>query len=162
MKVYWKAGMDSHDALEKEFNLNPPGTKQYEADDNKIFARIEIIPNNKEKYLYLYPELGWKFTIDEKVKPDWITDNHAKLAWEAHKKWKDIIYQFNYKESREPFNPLNVRKHKPTKSDILLLREWASVGDSVGDSVWDSVRDSVGDSVWASVWASVGAYFPNI
>jgi hypothetical protein len=169
-KVYWKVGVDSHDALEKEFNLNPPKTDKYREDDTEIFARVEIVPNNGEKYPYLYPELDWKFKLDEDIKPIWFTNKQEKMALEAHKQWKDIIYQFNYKETRNPFNPLNVRKHKPTKSDLLLLKEWDSVGDSVRDSVWDSVWDSVGVSVWASVGASVGdsvgvsvgSLFPNI
>jgi len=141
-KVYWKVGVDSHDALEKEFNLNPPKTDKYREDDTEIFARVEIVPNNGEKYPYLYPELDWKFKLDEDIKPIWFTNKQEKMALEAHKQWKDIIYQFNYKETRNPFNPLNVRKHKPTKSDLLLLKEWDSVGDSVG--------------------ASVGSLFPNI
>jgi hypothetical protein len=74
-------------------------------------------------------------------------------------------------------NPLDVELVEVTDFHIMLLKRWASVGDSVGasvgdsvgasvrDSVWDSVRasvwasvwDSVRASVWASVWDSVGA-----
>jgi hypothetical protein len=174
-KVIWKAGTDSHDKLEKIFNVNPPKTPQYESDDSKLFARIEIVPDNKCKYPYLYPDSKWKLTIDERVKPDWLTSEHETKAWDAWKEWKQVIYQFNYKEALKPVNPLS-RKHKPTEQDIELFKRWvgvvgffrASVGASVGasvrasvrDSVWDSVKDSVKDSVWASVrdsvWDSVG------
>jgi len=175
-KVYWKAGMDSHDAIEKEFNLNPPHTKEYEADDTKLFARVEITPDNNKKYPYLYPDDAWELRIDETIAPDWYTKKHSDMAWEAFNEWKQIIYKFNYQEALNPINPLKVRRHKPSKNDILLLKEWASVWDSgwasvgasvrasvwdsvwasVRDSIWDSVRASVGASVWASVRASVG------
>jgi len=89
----------------------------------------------------------------------------------------DALFGWQYSKAINPINPLS-RKVKPTKSDIALLKEWASVWVSVRDSVWDSVGDSVWDSVgvsvwdsvrasvWDSVWDSVGAYigrlFPNI
>jgi hypothetical protein len=55
-----------------------------------------------------------------------------------------------------PVNPLLLPKAIPTDADIIMLKQWASVGDSVFSSVWDSVWDSVGASVFSSVWASVG------
>ena len=56
-----------------------------------------------------------------------------------------------------PVNPLLLPKAIPTDADIIMLKQWASVGDSVFSSVWDSVWDSVGASVFSSVWASVSA-----
>jgi len=71
----------------------------------------------------------------------------------------DALFGWQYSKAINPINPLS-RKVKPTKSDIALLKEWASVRASVGVSVWDSVRASVRVSVWVSVrdsvWASVG------
>ncbi len=90
--------------------------------------------------------------------------------------------EVNFKTIVEPLiikpiiNPLTIKAKKVTKKDLLLLKEWDSVGASVKasvwasvkasvwasvkasvwDSVWASVRDSVGDSVWDSVWDSVG------
>jgi hypothetical protein len=154
-KVYWQAGIDSHDELEKKFNLNPPLTPQYEPDDSKIFARIEIVPNNKKKHLYLYPDLAWKLQVDERVEPDWLTQNHKDLALVALKEWKSQIYTFDYEQARHPVNPLKGKPKTPTDADIELLKKWDSVRDSLGASVRDSVRDSVGASVGASVWASV-------
>jgi len=68
----------------------------------------------------------------------------------------DTLFGWKYSEVVNPINPLR-RKVKPTKRDIEILKEWASVWDSVWASVEASVWDSVGDSVWASVWASVRA-----
>jgi hypothetical protein len=70
-----------------------------------------------------------------------------------------IVPELKIKPIIHPFN--DIQTLEVTKTDIKLLKEWASVWASVGDSVWasvwDSVGASVGASVWASVWDSVGA-----
>uniref|UniRef100_A0A6M3LN66 Uncharacterized protein n=1 Tax=viral metagenome TaxID=1070528 RepID=A0A6M3LN66_9ZZZZ len=185
-KVFWEAGVDSHDDLIHKFKVRDDTVDMEEISH----AKIEIIPNNRNKYPYLYPDGKWKLQIDEQVTPSWFMQLHKDKAWEAWAEWKDVVYQFNVKEALHPVNPLKSRKGKPSKQDILLLKEWDSVGDSVwasvgasvgdsvwasvGDSVWASVRDSVGDSVGDSVRASVrasvgdsvrayiGSLFPNI
>ncbi len=163
-KVYWEAGVDSHDELIYKFKVRDDTTDTEEISH----AKVEIIPNNKEKYPYLYPEKDWKFQVDERVRPSWLLPTHEKTAWDAFLEWKQIIYRFNIIEARKPFNPL-FKIQEPTSEDIVSLKRWASVGASVGDSVrasvgdsvrasvWDSVRASVGDSVRDSVWDSVRA-----
>jgi hypothetical protein len=84
---------------------------------------------------------------------------------------EEWVNNLDFKKVVEPLivkhivNPLELKMvEKPTKAQIELLEEWASVGDSVWAPVWApvwaSVSDSVGDSVWDSVgdsvWASVG------
>lgn len=69
----------------------------------------------------------------------------------------DTLFGWRYSEAINPVNPLKLPQQKPTKADLELLKQWASVWASVRASVWDSVRDSVGASVWASVDASVWA-----
>ena len=175
--VHWKAGQDSHDYLENMAGLRETGNSKSEYS----YARVEIIPHNKENYPYLYPELDWILQVDERVCPTWWSDKHIALAWQAHTEWKEQVYQFDYRGIRDIKSPLG-RKIKPNKHDVELLRQWdsvwdsvgASVGDSVGDSVkasvwdsvwalvWASVWDSVWDSVKASVWAKVSSYFPQI
>ena len=164
-KVIWEAGKDSHEDLiskgKLQDNTNDP--------DKMKFARAEIVPDNKEKYPYLYPEKPWKFQVDERITPTWLNEEHEKLAWGAFNQWKAQVYTFNYQGARKPFNPLT-KLHKPTDVDIANLKKWDSVrasvrdlvGASVRDSVWDSVGDSVWTSVWDSVWAYCGSFFPNI
>ncbi len=177
--VYWQAGMDSHDDLISKFKVRDDTTDMEEISH----AKIEIIPDNMNKYPYLYPDEKWKLVVDERVRPSWLLKTHEDGAWRAWAKWKEQVYQFNYQEAVNPINPLSItRKGKVSKADITLLKKWDSVRDSVGASVGASVRDSIGasvgasigDSVRASVWASiwdsvgdsVGAYsgslFPNI
>jgi len=156
-KTVWKSGVDSHDELIKIFKLNPENKWK----DDDLFARVEIVPDNQNKYPYLYPDLPWKLNVDEQIRPEWFDLNHHKVAWDTLLEWKQIIYRFNYAEALNPVNPLT-RKVKPTKKDIELLKEWASVWDSVRASVWASVGASVRASVGDSVGAYMGSLFPNI
>jgi len=160
-KVYWKAGVDSHDTLHFMFVKKDKDLKDDKDAPNNTFARIEIKPENGD---YLKPD-KWIYTIDERVKPNFLNANHKKLAWKAWKEWKKEVYTFNVKEALKPIHPfLLTPPKKITQKHLEALKEWASVWASVRASVrasvWDSVRasvwDSVGDSVWDSVWASVG------
>jgi len=189
-KVYWQAGIDSHDQLIDKFKVRDDTVDMEEISH----AKIEIITNQKNNYPYLYPDDEWTLQIDERVTPSWLLQMHRDKAWEAWREWKEIVYQFNYQEAINPVNPLKIRKHKPSKQDILNLQKWASVralvggsvwasvmgsvmysvgysvgasvGYSVGASLWDSVGaslwDSLGDSLWDSLGAYVGSIFPNI
>ena len=179
-KVYWQAGIDSHDGLVEKFKKKDKELKDDKLPPKNTFARIEVPPANKD---YLNPD-RWVYQIDEKVKPEWLDKTYKPFCMVAFRKWKKQIYTFDIKEARNPINPLKIKPPKITQKHIDLLRAWASVrdsvwssvwasvgdsvGSSVGDSVWSSVRasvwssvwasvgDSVGDSVWSSVWASVG------
>jgi hypothetical protein len=163
-KVYWKAGMDSHDKLMEEFNLSRLDNTC--SPDDMTLAKVEITPPSDVKYPYLHPELKWILKIDERREPFWWDSTHAFAANEACDKWKEQIYSgINLKEALNPIDPRKIRVHEVTEADIAALKKWASVRASVSDSVrasvWDSVRDSVRASVWdsvrASVWDSVRA-----
>ncbi|MFA6476645.1 MAG: hypothetical protein WCV68_04585, partial [Candidatus Paceibacterota bacterium] len=180
-KVYWKAGVDSHEDLRTIFS--EPELKDDKDAPANTFARIEIVP---PKGNYLDTKSKWIFKIDEKIKPSWLTDKHEVLARKELSKWKKQVYTFNLKEAKNPIHPFKIKPHKIGKKELELLENWASVGAWVGDSVWawvwDSVRDSVRDSVWAwvgdsvgdsvwdsvgdsvgaSVWDSVGAYIGSL
>jgi len=160
-KVYWEAGINSHDELIHKHKVRDDTVDMEEISH----AKIEIIPDTRKEYPYLYPDGKWKLIIDERVTPSWLMQVHKDAAWEAWKEWKAIVYRFNYQEALKPSHPFKTKKGKPSKTDILNLKEWDSVRDSVRgsvwasvwDSVWASVRDSVWASVRASVWDSVGA-----
>ena len=145
--VIWKRGVSSHDALYSEFISQFPELKE----GGRRAVKFEITPDKG----YLYPDKSWSFVVDEDEIPDWFSGSHKLYALRAHEQWKKEVYALiNLKEARNPINPL-AKKHKPTKQDIEILKQWASVRDSVWDSVWDSV----GDSVWDSVWAYAGSLF---
>jgi len=176
-KVYWKAGMDSHDKLMEEFNLSRLDNTC--SPDDMTLAKVEITPPSDVKYPYLHPELKWILKIDERREPFWWDSTHAFAANEACDKWKEQIYSgINLKEALNPIDPRKIRVHEVTEADIAALKKWASVRasvcdsvrasvcdsvrDSVGASVGDSVRDSVRASVWDSVWAYQGSLFTKI
>lgn len=85
------------------------------------------------------------------------TDQIKQMALDAEQR---VGYRLS--EVLFPINPLLLPKITPTEADIILLKQWASVGDSVWDSVGASVGDSVWASVWASVWDSVWAYIGSL
>ena len=166
-KVYWEAGIDSHEKLKEKFNLN----------DTKLgnLTPIEILPDQRYKYPYLHPEKKWtlKFGSDFGLAPDWWKSSNESICWTAFKTWKKKVYsQIDLKGILNSISPLKLPAvKKVTKAQIKLLMKWISVldsgetsigedriKDSVGDSVWNSVRDSlldsVGDSLVDSVWNS--------
>lgn len=142
-KVFYKAGMDSHEDLKKYYKL-----KDIVLGDKKTPALcpIEITPKNND---YLNPD-KWVFHFDiggaEKVEPPyWWTKKMEKDCWTAHKKWiKEIYSKINLKEARKPIHPFKIKAPKITKKHEELVRRWFSVGDSVGDSVRDSVYAYIG------------------
>ena len=134
-KVYWKAGMDSHDKLMEEFNLSRLDNTC--SPDDMTLAKVEITPPSDVKYPYLHPELKWILKIDERREPFWWDSTHAFAANEACDKWKEQIYSgINLKEALNPIDPRKIRVHEVTEADIAALKKWASVRASVCDSVW--------------------------
>jgi hypothetical protein len=156
-KVYWKAGIDSHDEIINEFKADDKDLADDKPAPYNTFARVEITPKNGN---YLDLEQNWIYRIDEQVKPNFLDKSHEFMCNEAFDKWKKKVYTFNIKESKNPINPLIINPPKKiTRRHLLLLKTWSMVGDSVRysvrDSVRSSVRGSVGDSVGDSVRYSV-------
>jgi hypothetical protein len=136
-------GHDSHSTIARYYKLNEDECNKYEFDPlTKVFIVDQINNVNNDRV----QAEDWVNSIDFRkiVEPLVI---------------KPII------------NPLLLPKRTVTELDIVLLKQWASVGASVwasvGASVGDSVRASVGasvgasvwDSVWDSVWAYTGSFF---
>jgi hypothetical protein len=128
---------DSHSLICKHFNLKEDVCNKY-----------EFNPLTKE------------FVVDQINSP--VDDRIQVEEWVNNLDFKKVVEPLIVKHI---VNPLELKMvEKPTKAQIELLEEWASVGDSVWAPVWApvwaSVSDSVGDSVWDSVgdsvWASVG------
>jgi hypothetical protein len=147
-KVYWQTGMDSHNNIVAHFKLS----------DNKIgqICPIKITPKNGD---YLAPD-EWEFKFDDGM-PDWWKQSHERACWVAFEKWKKEVYSKIYlRRAKKPVHPFELPMvRRVNKSQIRLLKQWASVRKSVWysvrDSVWYSVRDSVGWSVRKSVRKSV-------
>jgi len=126
-------GEDSHSIICKHFGLKEDACNKY-----------EFNPLTKE---FVVDQIN--ATVDDRVQVE---------EWVNNLDFKKVVEPLIVKPI---VNPLELKMvKKPTKAQIKLLEEWASVRDSVwasvGDSVGDSVRDSVGASVWASVRVSVG------
>ena len=124
-------GADSHDHIVHEYHLKDSATNCFEY--NPLLKKFQVDKIN---------------TIDNRVQAE---------KWVRGLDFKKIVETLIIKDI---VNPLTGKAKKPTKKDISLLKQWASVRDSVWASVGDSVRASVwasvGDSVRASVGASVG------
>jgi hypothetical protein len=155
-KVFWKAGLDSHEDIKKLFKLDDIPMSALRPHVANQLCPVEITPDKG----YLHPEGKWTFKFDEKA-PPWWRKPMEDGVWKAFEEWKTDVYsKINISEAQNPIHPFKiVRKTKVTKLEIKLLINWDSVRDSVWDSVrdsvWDSVWDSVRDSVWDSVWGSV-------
>ena len=123
-----------------------PDSHTYILTNNKIPPKLQYRWSK-----YEFNPLTKEFTVDEGVEGH---DHEAAQNWAEHLDFKQIV---PFLVIKSVVNPLQNKIIKPTKDDVELLKEYASVGDSVGDSVWDSVRASIWDSIWDSVRASVGA-----
>ena len=148
-KVYWKAGLDSHDELVEVFKK-----KDKELHDNKLppentFARVEIVPKDGN---YLNLKQKWVFKLDENVKPLWFDASFEKPCRKALGEWQKMVYsQIDLKQVLNPVQPFGITPpSKITGRHLRLLKEW--------DNVWASVWDSVG----VSVGAYISSMFPGI
>jgi hypothetical protein len=116
-------GADSHSIICKHFKLKEDVCNKY-----------EFNPLTKE------------FKVDQINSP--VDDRIQVEEWVNNLDFKKVVEPLIIKPI---VNPLELKMvKKPTKAQIKLLEEWASV--------WASVRDSVRASVGASVWDSVRAY----
>ena len=89
---------------------------------------------------YEYNPLTKVFTVDQINTTD---DKCLIEEWVRNLDFKTIVPHLSLGVIK---NPLETKAQKVSNNDLILLKEWASVGASV----WDSVC--------SSVWASIGAY----
>jgi hypothetical protein len=143
------------------------GKLNYEPDSHTSIADYFGFKAEKEDKLnkYEYNPITKAFQIDQKNNP--VDDSDKIRVFCENLDFKTVIPKLRLHPIVHPFKDFSVES--VSKSDLALLKKWASVWASVRDSVWASVRasvwasvrdsvwDSVGDSVWASVWDSVWA-----
>jgi len=166
-KVYWKAGLDSHEDIINLFKSEDKDLIDDKQPPYNTFARVEITPSDNN---YFNVKQKWIYKVDEYIRPDFLNSSHEFLCREALNEWQNKIYSLvDLDKVKNIIHPFKIKPSKITNFQLMLLKHWASVWDSVGASVWDSVWDSVRasvwasvrasvwDSVWASVWASVRA-----
>jgi hypothetical protein len=139
----------------------------YEPDSHTSIADYFGFKAEKEDKLnkYEYNPITKVFQIDQQNNP--VDDSNKIKSFCEKLDFKTIVPELRIHPIVHPFKDKSITSI--TKSDLVLLKNWASVRDSVWDSVgasvwdsvgasvWDSVRDSVGASVWDSVGASVRA-----
>jgi hypothetical protein len=110
-----------------------------EPDSHTSICSINGISDDKVNK-YEYNPLLKTFTVDQiNVKDD--SEEIKKFCEKLD--FRLIVPELIIKPVIHPFK--DVKCGRITKKDMVLLAQWASVGDSV----WASVRASVGDSVWA-------------
>jgi hypothetical protein len=155
-KVYWKAGLDSHEEILDYYQAQDNNLNDGKVPPLNTFARIEILPPGGD---YLNADFEkWKFQIDESIKPSFLEAKHEDLCRQTLLDWAKEVYTFNLKEARHPIHPFQIIPPLViTEEHLDLLKQW----DSVRNSVWDYVGTSVRDSVWASVCASACASVRN-
>jgi hypothetical protein len=125
----------------------------YEPDSHTSIADYFGFKAEKEDKLnkYEYNPFTKVFQVDQKNNP--VDDSDKIRAFCSKLDFKTIVPELRLKPIIHPFRDRNITSI--TKSDLALLKSWASVGESVRASVRASVWESVWESVWASVWASV-------
>jgi hypothetical protein len=163
-RVYWKRGIDSHDDILKFFQKDDCNLNDDKISPFNTFARIEITPPDGN---YLNTDfLKWKYTIDEKIKPDFLSPEHESLCRAEMVIWVKEIQSFlNIEEIKNPIHPFKIKPpDKITEEHLFLLKKWVfvlqSIRESFEDSVLEPIResflDSILDSIRYSVWESIG------
>ena len=153
------------DEFGKKYYFDWEQRKEMKFDNTDSHDHIISFYNLKDAEIncFEYNPLTRKFDVD---KINTIDNRVQAEQWVNNLDFKKVVEPLIIKEI---FMPLKGRAKNPSDKQILLLKDWASVGDSVWDSVrdsvwasvWDSVRDSVWDSVRDSVWASVYGYISS-
>jgi len=169
-KVYWKTGVDCHEEVLKLYCDVDANLRDYKSPPFNTFARVEIRPPKGD---YLDRAFAsWVYKVDERIRPDFLTEKHEELCREALMEWTKEVYAFNVEGAKNPVHPFKIDPPKITQYHVDLLDTWVSVWKSMKELLWESVHDSVRvsvgesvrvsvggavwESVWDVVWASVG------
>ena len=154
-KVYWKAGVNSHEDIIDFFKKDDKDLVDDKMPPLNTFARIEIVPPDGN---YLDTRFSrWNYMLGTQIKPTFLVKKHERLCRAAFRVWVENTYTFNIKEAKKPICPFKIVPPETiTEEHITLVKKWAAVRDSM----WDSVGVSVWDSVWDSVGAYIGSLFP--
>jgi len=154
-KAWWSEKTDSHSEIITEHKL-----RETDARGDINIVPVEVTPPSGNLSL---PLSKWVFAVNyasyKHELPDWWDTQKAEAACRAAlKEWKSCKMKgWHVKEAFAPVRPFAHDPSAMTREEVLVLvRDWASVGDSIRDSVGDSVCASVVDSVVDSVCASVG------
>ena len=145
-KVTWKLGVDSHSELARIGGYADRVLGE--------FAKIEITPKNND---YINPD-QWVYRVDESPVPSWCCGLREKeLCLAAHGKWLKKLEKFiNRHPIVHPFQKIPPKTIQ--KKHILLLKKWASVGDSAWNSVWAYTGSFFRIPVWKYVKHPKGKY----
>ena len=147
--VYWKTGTDSCDDL-KEI---------YELDNSKNYLSIHIVPDNDEKYPYLYPDEPWIMMTYNMETPEWFTDEMSDTVWDAFGEWKNSVYNvLDYKGllSLSAQDTIDIAPDDNYQISSEDIDQFISFTQDV-DSCVTYIRVSVYNTLYASIGTSVGS-----
>lgn len=150
--VYWKAGLNSYADVFKTFGLTDDGS----------YLKAFAVPDNDEKYPFLYPEEGWKGLVSADQIPGWFTaDVQAKVA-AAFSEWKDEVYSlFDYKALRTLSAADSIAaspdaNYQVTEEDIAALANFVKIEDKLlvyaRDSVLYTIEKYCGTAIRNDIW----------
>lgn len=149
-KIYRRTGIDSCADLMKQYHLVDDGS----------YIGIHVVPDNDEKYPYLYPEYDWKMLVYKSACPSWFTEEMKSDVWSAFEEWKDNVYSiFDYKGLRV-VTADDVLDIAPTDAEYkVTIEELAAFLKCAHDT--NSLVTYIRESVLGTIQSAVGTSISN-
>ena len=137
---------DSHSILLEQLNI-----KDSTMNAMTKFVRAELIPPNGE--WWTDPE-GWKFHIDQDIRPDWFNEDAGKYEErfrDAVKEWWKVHVLVDQKidELREGYYRLKRCEVKKLLNDVKAMLDNSTVQKMLGNS---TVQEMLGNSTVQEMW----------
>lgn len=151
-EVYWEAGVDTYERLIALKGI----------DTESSYVKLEVVPDNEEEYIYLYPDQDWKLLIYEETAPKWMDEAIEEAVMAAFEEWKSDVYSiFDYEAFRDMTAADTVEAapgdgYEPTEEDLAAFREFVILKDSLCTYLKTSVNDTLaaafGTTMAADMW----------
>ncbi|MCQ2501764.1 MAG: hypothetical protein MJ117_10525, partial [Lachnospiraceae bacterium] len=124
------------------------------------YVKVQVLPDNGEKYPYLYPKSDWQMYLMEDEQPEWFTEDVTVAVQSAFEEWKAQAYAiFNPEVLLNFENPqdVEVTSDSVTEEVQALLDEWADVDGNwmtcyVRNSVPTTTQSAVGQAIANDAW----------
>lgn len=146
-KIYnGKTSISSFDSIMKENNLDDSNT-----------VKIEIIPDNSEKYPYLYPDKNWKTLVYGKEIPSWLDTNLLTSISSSFQQWKEKVYgcidcsELLKMTADDTINASPKDDYVLTDEDKNEFAEFVKVYNSLYTYIRTSVKNTIDDDLGTSL-----------
>ena len=150
-KVYGDGSFDEHEKLIVDNVKKDKELKDDKNPPNNTFARIEIIP--KDKDIFNHKINNWEFRIDERIEPKWWKKDFEKPCYDILKK----VFKTQFLIGGE-YDEINkdIRFIKDVKIKVLKSKVGEMWGSSQVGKMWDSsqVGEMLGSSQVGKMWDS--------